>query len=177
MKKNVILFATGLMLLLSACNQPKTSDQQTPTTENEVSATKVEMKDFGAEPFVFDIEAYTLQNETYRTGIWTGKYMQMTVMSLKPGEDIGLELHTDIDQFIRVEKGKGTVYMGDTQDNLNFTREVKEDFAFFIPAGKWHNLVNDSDETLKLYSIYAPVEHPHSTVHATKADGGEPHVH
>ena len=177
MKKNVILAVVGLSLLLTACNQPKATEQSATTTESETPAVQVEMKDFGADPFVFDIEAYTLQNETYRTTIWTGKYMQMTVMSLQPGEDIGLELHTNIDQFIRVEKGKGTVYMGDTEDNLDFQQKVKDDFAFFIPAGKWHNLVNDSDETLKLYSIYAPVEHPHSTVHPTKADGGEPHTH
>lgn len=176
MKKKLFISAMVAAFLLTACNQPKTSEQAVAQSETEAEA-QVEMKDFGPEPFVFNIEAYTLQNETYRTSIWTGTFMQMTVMSLNPGEDIGLELHTDIDQFIRVEQGKGTIYMGDTEDNLDFVREVEDDFAIFIPAGKWHNLVNNSDETLKLYSIYAPVEHPHSTVHQTRSEGAEPHVH
>lgn len=177
MKKNVLLIVSGLLIVLGACN-PTTKDNGTAVEKNVEQASEVvEMKDFGSEPFIFDIEAYTIQNENFRTAIWTGKYMQMTVMSLKPGEDIGLELHIDIDQFIRIEKGKGIVMMGDTKDNLNLQQEVEEDFAFFIPAGKWHNLVNNSDETLKLYSIYAPVEHPHSTVHKTRAEGQEPHIH
>jgi mannose-6-phosphate isomerase-like protein (cupin superfamily) len=94
-------------------------------------------------------------------------------MTLQPGEDIGLELHTSTDQFIRVEEGEGIVYMGDTEDNLDFVRDVKADFVFFIPAGKWHNLVNTGDEPLKLYSIYAPAEHPFGTVHATRVEGIE----
>ncbi|HHT34694.1 MAG TPA: cupin domain-containing protein, partial [Bacteroidales bacterium] len=122
---------------------------------------------------VIDIEQYTLQNETFRTAVWTGSLMQMTVMTLQPGEDIGLELHTTIDQFLRVEQGSGIMMMGDTEENLDFQERVEDDFAIFIPAGKWHNLLNDSDEPLKLYSIYAPVEHPHGTVHETREEGIE----
>ena len=122
---------------------------------------------------MIDIEQYTLQNETFRTAVWTGSLMQMTVMTLQPGEDIGLELHTTIDQFLRVEQGSGIMMMGDTEENLDFQERVEDDFAIFIPAGKWHNLLNDSDEPLKLYSIYAPVEHPHGTVHETREEGIE----
>ena len=82
--------------------------------------------------------------------------MQMTVMSIPAGGDIGLEMHPDIDQFLRVEAGTGIMMMGDTEDNLDFEARVEHDFAIFIPAGKWHNLMNDSDEPLKVYSIYAP---------------------
>ena len=99
--------------------------------------------------------------------------MQMTVMTLQPGEDIGLELHTKTDQFLRVEQGSGIVMMGDAEDNLDFQQRVEDDFAIFIPSGKWHNLLNDSDEPLKLYSIYTPVEHPHGTVHETREEGIE----
>ena len=89
-------------------------------------------------------------------------------MSIPPGEDIGLEIHKDHDQFLRIEKGEGIVQMGDTEDNLDFQEKVGDDFAILIPAGKWHNLVNNSTKPLKLYSIYSPVEHPKNTVHKTK---------
>lgn len=173
--KKANLLLVGIVLFLVSCNQP---DGKKHASENAAERrAEVEFKDFGTEPFVFDIEAYTMQNENYRSTIWTGTFMQMTVMSLQPGEDIGLELHTDIDQFIRIEKGRGIVKMGDSKDNLNFEKRIEEDFAVFIPAGKWHNLINDSDEPLKLYSIYAPIEHPRGTIHQTREEGMESHAH
>ena len=172
---NKTLFTVFIaFLFLGACTGTITRQDQTVEATPDVPP-QVEFKDFGPEPFVFDIEAYTTQNETYRTSIWTGEYMQMTVMSIPAGEDIGLEMHPDIDQFLRVEAGTGIMRMGDNEDNLDFEVRVEHDFAVFIPAGKWHNLVNDSDEPLKVYSIYAPSEHPHSTVHQTQAEGIEAH--
>lgn len=172
MKKTILITTIGIATIFVSCTQSASNK----TTS--VDATdSLEMRDFGPEPFVFNMEEYTLQNETFRTTLWTGTSMQMTLMNILPGEDIGLELHTTIDQFLRVESGSGLIMMGDSEDNLTFQKRVEDDSAIFIPAGKWHNLVNDSDEPLKLYSIYAPVEHPHSTVHKTKADGGEPHSH
>lgn len=91
-------------------------------------------------------------------------------MSLLPGEEIGLENHPNLDQFIRIEEGQGIVTMGDRQNQLDFTEQVAEDFAFIIPAGKWHNLINTGNIPLKLYSIYAPPQHPFGTVHKTKAE-------
>ncbi len=175
MKKVLFLLATVSAILFISCNQPTSGDSV--NKENKAISEPVEFRDFGAEPFVFNIEDYTVQNETYRTSIWTGTYMQMTVMTLQPGEDIGLELHTTTDQFLRVEEGNGIVMMGDSEDNLDFQKRVSDDIAIFIPAGKWHNLKNDSDKPLKLYSIYAPVEHPHSTIHATREEGLEGHAH
>lgn len=160
------------MLMSASCVQPQSEERQ-PAEEVVESVEAVEFKDFGPDPLVIDIEQYTLQNETFRTAVWTGSLMQMTVMTLQPGEDIGLELHTTIDQFLRVEQGSGIMMMGDTEENLDFQERVEDDFAIFIPAGKWHNLLNDSDEPLKLYSIYAPVEHPHGTVHETREEGIE----
>lgn len=130
----------------------------------------VEIRDYGPNPFVIDIEKATEQNNTFRTSLWTGDYLQLTVMSLNPGEEIGLEMHPDSDQFIRVEEGRGRVLMGDSRDNLDFEEMVEEDIIFIIPAGKWHNLINTRDRPLKIYSIYAPPEHPPNTVHETKAE-------
>ena len=160
------------MLMSASCVQPQSEERQ-PAEEPVESVETVEFKDFGPDPLVIDIEQYTLQNENFRTAVWTGSLMQMTVMTLQPGEDIGLELHTKTDQFLRVEQGSGIVMMGDSEENLDFQERVEDDFAIFIPAGKWHNLLNDSDEPLKLYSIYAPVEHPHGTVHETREEGIE----
>lgn len=174
MNKTALFTAIIASIFLISCNQ-KTEQGKSVETEPE-SVAEVGFKDFGPEPFVFDIEAYTTQNETYRTSIWTGKYMQMTVMSIPADGDIGLEMHPDIDQFLRVEAGSGIVMMGDDENNMNFEERVEHDFAIFIPAGKWHNLVNDTDEPLKVYSIYAPIEHPHSTVHQTQAEGIEAHA-
>ena len=90
-------------------------------------------------------------------------------MSLGIGEDIGLEMHPNVDQFIRIEEGKALVRMGSSQDNLNFQREIDDDYIAVIPAGKWHNVINTGRKPLKLYSVYAPPEHPHGTIHRTKS--------
>ncbi len=126
--------------------------------------------DYGAEPFVVNIEEVTKQNNTFRTAIWTGQHLQLTLMSINPGEDIGLEIHPNLDQFVRIEEGSGIVKMGNQRDYLDFQRNLSPDFAFIIPAGKWHNLMNTGRVPLKLYSIYAPPQHPPGTVHVTKAD-------
>jgi predicted heme/steroid binding protein/mannose-6-phosphate isomerase-like protein (cupin superfamily) len=130
----------------------------------------IHLKDYGPEPFVINIDKATKQNNTYRTALWTGSHLQLTLMSINVGEDIGLEVHPHLDQFIRIEEGQGLVKMGDNKYNLDFQRKVYDDFAFIIPAGKWHNLINTGDKPIKLYSIYAPPQHPYGTVHETKAD-------
>lgn len=130
----------------------------------------LQIKDYGDDPFVIDIEKATKQNNTFRTALWTGNHLQLTLMSINVGEEIGLENHPDLDQFLRLEQGQGIVQMGDSKDNLNFQQKVEDDFAIIIPAGKWHNLINTGNEPMKLYSIYAPPQHPFGTVHQTKAD-------
>ena len=129
-----------------------------------------QIKDYGPEAFVINIENATKNNNNFRTALWTGKHLQLTLMSINVGEDIGLEMHPNVDQFIRIEEGQGLVLMGDTQDNLNFRRHVSDDYIIIIPAGKWHNLINTGNKAIKLYSIYAPPQHPHGTVHRTKAE-------
>lgn len=129
----------------------------------------IKLKDYGGQPFVVNIDEAAKQNKTYRTALWTGEKLQVTLMSIAVGDDIGLEVHPTTDQFIRIEEGQGVVQMGDSQDQLDYTAEVYDDFAIMIPAGKWHNLTNTGNKPIKLYAIYAPPEHPFGTVHETKA--------
>lgn len=139
----------------------------------------MELKDYGKQPFVVDIEDFTTSNTNFRTAVWTGEHLQMTLMSIPVDGEIGLEIHTDTDQFLRIEQGKTKVYMGDSEDSLDFEEEAEEDFAIFIPAGKWHNIVNTGDEEVKIYSIYAPSHHAFGTIHETKeiADEAEASEH
>lgn len=130
--------------------------------------------DHGKKPYVVNIEDLTVQNTNFRTASWTGQYLQMTLMSVEVGGEIGAEIHDDTDQFLRIEQGRARVVMGDTADNLtDFVAEAEDDFAIFVPAGKWHNIINIGDEPLKIYSIYAPAHHPFGTVHETKEEADE----
>lgn len=135
------------------------------------------LTDYGPNPFVVNIDEVTKRNRTFRTALWTGDHLQLTLMSLRPGEDIGLEIHPNVDQFLRIEEGQGIVKMGYRKDNLQFQERVYDDFAIIIPAGTWHNLINTGSKPLKLYSIYAPPQHPHGTVHETKEDAEEAELH
>jgi len=135
------------------------------------------MADHGPEPFVTDIEAATLDNGAFRTTLWTGTHLQLTLMCLQPEEEIGLEVHHDIDQFLRLEQGAGRVVMGPTRDDLSFKRELADDDVVLVPAGWWHNVTNTGSGPLRLYSVYGPAEHEPGTVHLTKseADAAEHH--
>jgi mannose-6-phosphate isomerase-like protein (cupin superfamily) len=128
------------------------------------------MTDHGANPYVVDIEDATLQNTAFRATLWTGSHLQVTVMSIPPGQEIGLEVHGDRDQFLRIEAGRARVQMGPARDDLHFEREAGDDDVVLVPAGMWHNLTNVGSDDLKLSSLYGPPEHPHGTVHATKAE-------
>lgn len=132
--------------------------------------TEYVLKDYGPQPLVLNIEKATKQNNTFRTVLWTGTHLQVTLMSISVGENIGNEIHHNLDQFLRVEQGQGLVKMGHTRDNMNLQANVTADDAIIVPAGTWHNIINTGSMPLKLYSIYAPPQHPHGTVHQTKAD-------
>jgi len=122
---------------------------------------------------VVNIDQAARQNNTFRTALWTGEHFQVTLMSIGVGEDIGMEVHPNTDQFIRVEQGQGLVQMGDSRDRIDFQQMVYDDYAIMIPAGKWHNLINTGSTPLKVYVIYAPPEHPFGTIHPTKASAQE----
>ena len=125
--------------------------------------------DYGPNPFIIDIGNATVNNDTFRTALWTGNNLQLTLMSIPVGEEIGIEVHPDNDQFLHIESGLGVVQMVKRMYNLNFQQPVFVNSAIFVPAGIWHNIINTGDIPLKLYSIYAPPHHPWGTVHQTKA--------
>ena len=127
-------------------------------------------KDRGKEPYVLDIEKRTTDNNNFRTTLWTGKHLQLTVMSIPVGGDIGLEVHPDNDQFLRLEQGKGLVEMGPRKSDLSFRKEVEDDWAILVPAGTWHNVTNIGEEPMKVYALYGPADHVPGTVHPTQAD-------
>ncbi len=120
--------------------------------------------------WVEDIEKATLENENFRAALFTGAHSQLTVMSIEVGGEIGLEVHPDNDQFLRIEQGKAKVEFGESQDKLTESYDVEDDWAIIVPAGVWHNVTNTGNEALKVYSIYSPAHHPEGTVHKTKAD-------
>ena len=120
--------------------------------------------------WVADVERATLDNDTFRTVLYTGEHTQLTVMRLGPGEDIGREMHPHLDQFLRLEQGSARVELGRSEDDVEETHEVEDDWAIIVPAGVWHNVVNTGPGDVKLYSLYSPPEHPDGTVHRTKED-------
>ncbi len=116
--------------------------------------------------YVGDIEKLTEKNNYFRQVLYTGKYAQLVVMSLKPGEEIGNEVHETVDQFFRIEEGEAKfVFNGSEEDT------VHEGDAVVVPAGTWHNVINTSSKgPLKLYTVYSPPNHPDGTIHKTKAE-------
>lgn len=131
------------------------------------------MTDHGPNPYVVDIEKATLDNEFFRDTLWTGKFMQLTVMTIPPGGEVGGEIHDGHDQFVRIEQGTARVVMGASKDDITFDETVGDDWIALIPAGKYHNILNAGDEPLKLYSLYGPPEHKHGTRHSTFEEAAE----
>ena len=119
--------------------------------------------------FVANIEKLTVENTDFRRVLYTGKHLQLVLMTLKPGEEIGAEVHEEHDQFFRVESGRGTVEI-DGQRTA-----IEDDDAVIVPAGARHNVVNTGTEPLALYTLYGPPEHRDGVVHARKADEQEEH--
>jgi mannose-6-phosphate isomerase-like protein (cupin superfamily) len=119
--------------------------------------------------YVDDIERATVENEDFRRVLYTGKNLQLVLMTLQPGDEIGEEVHEDRDQFFRIEEGRGTVYI-DGQPS-----EVEDDHAVIVPAGARHNVVNRGDGPLRLYTLYGPPEHRDGTVHRDKAQADADH--
>lgn len=119
--------------------------------------------------FVQDIEKLTLENDNFRQVLYTGKNLQLVLMTLQVGEEIGAEVHDGHDQFFRIEEGKGKVVIDDN------TYEVEDDDAIIVPSGARHNVINTGDGPLRLYTLYGPPEHRDGVVHPTKADESEEH--
>jgi mannose-6-phosphate isomerase-like protein (cupin superfamily) len=127
------------------------------------------IKDIGPQPQLFDLEQATLENENFRTVVWSGRYLQVTLMSIPAGGDIGLEAHPETDQFLRLDGGRGRVQMGPSKDRLTFDKEVSDGWCVLIPAGTWHNVSNIGEEPMQIYAIYAPAHHKPGKIHETAA--------
>lgn len=136
---------------------------------------RLEKTDHGPEPYTLHVDQAAMRNRNFRTAVWTGCHLQMTLMCIPPGGDIGLEIHEDTDQYIRVEMGRALVRMGTCKNQMNYQQNLFRGDGIFIPAGTWHNIINTGRNSLKVSSIYAPPHHPHGTVHHTKKDAEEKH--
>jgi mannose-6-phosphate isomerase-like protein (cupin superfamily) len=126
--------------------------------------------DIGPDPQVFELEAATRANGDYRSVAWSGRYLQLTLMSIPVGGDVGLETHPETDQFLRLDAGRGRVQMGPAKDRLTFEQDVSDGWCVLVPAGTWHNITNTGDVPMQLYAIYAPVHHKAGKVHPKQAD-------
>jgi mannose-6-phosphate isomerase-like protein (cupin superfamily) len=116
--------------------------------------------------YIGPIEKQTLKNEYFRQVLYTGKYAQLVVMSLQPGEEIGNEVHPKVDQFFRIEQGEAIFIFEGSEKHV-----AKDGDAVIVPAGTYHNVINSSkDAKLKLYTLYSPPNHPDKTIHKTKAE-------
>jgi mannose-6-phosphate isomerase-like protein (cupin superfamily) len=123
--------------------------------------------------FVGNIEKITLKNDYFREVLYTGKHAQLVVMCLQPGEEIGNEVHANVDQFFRIEQGEAKFVFDSKEEHV-----VHGSDAVIVPAGTWHNVINTSrKEQLKLYTVYSPPNHPDGTIHKTKAEAEEAEKH
>ena len=129
-----------------------------------------EQTDYDTNPYMVHVGQMAMRNPNFRTALWTGEYMQMTLMNIPVRGEIGSEIHEDTDQMIRVEQGIGLVTMGADKDNPDFMHIFMQGDAIFVPAGTWHNIVNAGRIPLRLTSIYAPPHHPRGTIHRTKEE-------
>jgi mannose-6-phosphate isomerase-like protein (cupin superfamily) len=127
------------------------------------------IQDIGPQPQSFDIEQATKANTDYRSVAWSGRYLQVTLMSIPVGGDIGLEAHPETDQFLRLDSGSGRVQMGAAKDKLSFDKTVSDGWCVLVPAGTWHNITNTGMAPMQVYAIYAPAHHAPGKVQATAA--------
>ena len=161
--KNVFIPNLFFALLPVSCNGSH-SQEQSNSEEKSVGQKAVSEKVQRPEPFALDIEKGTMENDNYREVSWTGEHMQLVFMSIAPGKQIDLEIHNELDQFIRVEQGQAQVLLGEDKNDLNIEKNAEGDWAVLIPAGYWHVVKNTGETPLKLYVLYSPPSHPEGTV-------------
>jgi mannose-6-phosphate isomerase-like protein (cupin superfamily) len=134
-----------------------------------IMGTADRIKDIGPQPQSFDIGRATKKNGNYRSVAWSGRYLQVTLMSIPVGGEIGLEAHPETDQFLRLDAGSGRVQMGVAKDKLTFEKEISNGWCVLVPAGTWHNITNIGATPMQVYAIYAPAHHTPGKVQATAA--------
>ncbi|MEP7315820.1 MAG: cupin domain-containing protein [Sphingomicrobium sp.] len=128
------------------------------------------IQDIGPKPQSFNLEEATRENASYRSVAWSGRYLQVTLMSIPVGGDIGLEMHPETDQFLRLDAGLGRVQIGEAKDDLTFEEEVSDGWCILVPAGSWHNVTNIGSEPMQVYAVYAPAHHKPGKNHKTASD-------
>ncbi|MBR0414663.1 MAG: cupin domain-containing protein [Clostridia bacterium] len=128
------------------------------------------LTDYGKQPLIFRPHREARANRNFRTAFWTGDYLQVTLMSIAPGSEVGLEQHKATDQLLLIEEGAGLTMMGESAAALGMQRFVRQGDAVIVPAGTWHNIKNAGSRPLRILSVYAPPHHPFGTVHKTKED-------
>lgn len=128
------------------------------------------MTDPGPVPVVANMTQESRRNQNFRTAVWTGNHLQLTMMCIPVRGEIGLEMHPDTDQLIRVERGQAFVCMGKSREKMAARRRIGPGAAVLVPCGTWHNVINAGNSPLKLSSLYAPPQHPRGTVHRTKEE-------
>lgn len=126
--------------------------------------------DYGPNPYVGNISRMAMGNSNFRMAVWTGEYLQMTLMNIPVRGEIGLEMHEDTDQMLHVEQGVGVVTMGTCKDKTDFRQKISQGDTIFVPAGTWHNIFNRGRMPLRLSSVYAPPHHPRGTIHRTREE-------
>lgn len=141
---------------------------ESETTPNGRCSIGSQTQDKGNAPIVINLSESAMQNENFREALWTGSNLQLTVMSIPVGEEIGIEIHDDIDQMIGVASGVGEVTFGRLKNNFSAPERINQNSVFIIPKGTYHNVRNIGRTPLKLYSVYAPKAHPFGTVEKTK---------
>ena len=118
-----------------------------------MGSTASRISDIGPQPHSFDLECATKENSNYRSVAWSGRYLQVTLMSIPVGGDIGLEAHPQTDQFLRLDAGRGLVQMGAAKDKLTFEKEVSNGWCVLVSAGTWHNITNTGTTSMQVYTI------------------------
>lgn len=131
------------------------------------------IKDIGPQVQAFDLEQATRENTDYRSVAWSGRYLQVTLMSIPVDSDIGLEMHPETDQFLRLDAGRGRVQIGTAKDKLTFEEEVSDGWCILVPAGSWHNVTNIGNEPMQVYAIYAPAHHKPGKIHNSSLDAAK----
>jgi mannose-6-phosphate isomerase-like protein (cupin superfamily) len=134
-----------------------------------VDTDKSGISDIGPKPQSFDVGRASNANTNYRAVGWSGRYLQLTLMSIPVGGDIGLEMHAETDQFLRLEAGTGRVEMGATKDDLSFHADASDGWCALVPAGTWHNITNTGTKPMQVYAIYAPAHHAPGKIQPTAA--------
>lgn len=129
--------------------------------------------DHGPAPYAVNVRQAACRNTAFRSTLWTGSFLQTTLMCIPVRGDIGAEIHEDTDQYLRVEEGQCIAKVGNCRERWDIQWNLNAGDAIFVPAGVWHNLVNTGSCPLKLSSVYAPPHHPRGTLHQTKADAEE----